>query len=329
MLDVSRPGDSGLCGTNREAARIPLRSCRRAVCVIALWMLLIATGQAWAQDPAGQSSTSGSTNSATQAQPASTSAVASAPADKAMMIPTDTTSVIEIMGIWMIPYIIASVIFVWFTLERLVVLRRGRVIPKRFVQSFMENLKAGKLDQAAALSLCEKNDSPIAQLFIGGLRKWGRPGIEVEQAIIDGGERQVSKLRKHVRALNTISVIMPMVGLFGTVVGMVQSFNELAIAASTGNNALLAAGISVALLTTAFGLAIAIPALTIYIYFQGKVEALVMEMDELANNVAYYVSAEYLQTLTTAPPAPAPAPARPKATRPVEKPATMPASVES
>lgn len=321
MLDVCKLGVSGLCRTNLGVARRTLQICCRALVVFALTTIAVGFNQARADAPPKGTVSAGSSNAATQSQPASGSVEDGD--QKKLMIPTDTASVIEIMGPWMVPYIIASVIFVWFTLERLVVLRRGRVIPKRFVKEFLENLKGGKLDQATAIGLCEKNDSPIAQLFICGLRKWGRPGIEVEQAIIDGGERQVSKLRKHVRALNTISVIMPMVGLFGTVVGMVQSFNELAIAASTGNNALLAAGISVALLTTAFGLAIAIPALTTYIYFMGRVEALVLEMDEFANEVAYFASAEYLQSVTVTAP-------RTKPTRSVaEKSVAVPAAVES
>jgi biopolymer transport protein ExbB len=276
----------------------------------ALWLtvLLVAVLQSvtvlLAQESAPATSAAGSSTSKQQAQPAETTKTtdetSTGKTEQPLLIPTNATTVIEIMGIWMVPYVLASVLLVGFSLERLVVLRRGRVIPAKFVGQFIENLKAGKLDAATAISLCEKNGSPIAKLFITGLRKWGRPGIEVEQAIIDGGERQVSALRSHVRALNTISVIMPMVGLFGTVVGMVQSFNELATAAQTGNNAMLAAGISVALLTTAFGLAIAIPALTMFVFLTSRVESLVLTMDEIATEVAYFVSAEGIQARTEA-----------------------------
>lgn len=217
------------------------------------------------------------------------------PEAKKIAIPTDMQSVIELMGIWMIPYVVASVIMVWFTLERLVVLRRGRVIPRTFVKSFLADLKADKLDQQTAIEMCEKNASPTARLFVYALQKWGRPAVEVEQGIIDGGERIVGRLRTHVRALNTISVIMPMVGLLGTVVGLIGAFNDIAAASAMGNIDLLAANIAIALLTTAFGLGVAIPALTIYIYLCGRVEALVMEMDELGHQVAFAVSTEGLQ----------------------------------
>ncbi len=217
------------------------------------------------------------------------------PEAKKIAIPTDLQSVIELMGIWMIPYVVASVIMVWFTLERLVVLRRGRVIPRAFVKSFLADLKADKLDQQSAMAMCEKNASPTARLFVYALQKWGRPAVEVEQAVIDGGERIIGRLRTHVRALNTISVIMPMVGLLGTVVGLIGAFNDIAAASAMGNIDLLAANIAIALLTTAFGLGVAIPALTIYIYLCGRVEALVMEMDELGQQVAFAVSTEGFQ----------------------------------
>ncbi len=225
---------------------------------------------------------------------------AAEPAFKARRIPTSANEVIQVMGLWLIPYIIGSVILVWFSLERLVVLRRGRVIPRKFVLSFLDNLKNGKLDQVSALALCDKNGSPIAQLFANGVRKWGRPEVEVEQALMDGGERQVAKLRKHIRSLNGISVIMPMVGLLGTVVGMIEAFNDIASVGAMGNAELLANSIGIAFLSTAFGLSVAISALTVYLYMSGRVESLVVEMDELSQQVAYYASAEVLQSRATA-----------------------------
>lgn len=224
---------------------------------------------------------------------------AAEPAFKARRIPTSANEVIEVMGLWLIPYAIGSVILVWFSLERLVVLRRGRVIPRKFVLSFLDGLKNGTLDQVSALALCDKNSSPIAKLFAQGVRKWGRPEVEVEQALMDGGERQVARLRKHIRALNGISVIMPMVGLLGTVVGMIEAFNDIASIGAMGNAELLANSVGIAFLSTAFGLAVAISALTVYLYMTSRVESLVMEMDELSQQVAYYASAEVLQSRAT------------------------------
>lgn len=209
-----------------------------------------------------------------------------------IVIPTDPQTVIELLSYWLAPFVIASIVMVWFTLERLVVLRRGRVIPKTFVKQFLADIKAEKLDQQTALAACEKNGSPIAGLFVFALQKWARPSVEVEQAVLDGGERIVARLRTHVRVLNTISVIMPMVGLLGTVGGLIGAFNKMATENAMGNIEVLASQIAIALLTTAFGLGIAIPALTIYIYLCGRVESLVMQMDELGQQVAFMVSME-------------------------------------
>ena len=246
-----------------------------------------------AQEPANNSPPAAAAQPAEK--PAAVPQEAAVEATKKVAIPTDPQSVVELMGVWMIPFIVASVILVWYSLERLVVLRRGRVIPKAFVKSFLDDLKNSALDQPTAMTRCEQHSSPVAKLFIYAIEKWGRPSIEVEQGVLDGGERIVSRLRTHVRALNTISVIMPMVGLLGTVVGLIQAFNDIAEASAMGNIDALAASIAIALLTTAFGLGVAIPALVMYIYLCGRVESLVMELDELGHQVAFLVSLEHQQ----------------------------------
>lgn len=193
-----------------------------------------------------------------------------------------------------IPFLIASLIAIWFAAERMVVLRRSRVIPKPFVERFLTLMRTGALDRSGALALCEENDSPMAHIFAHGVRKWGRPSVEVEQAIIDGGEREVSQLRKNLRIINGVATISPLIGLLGTVLGMMIAFFDLA-GSDGGNRAQeLAVGIVTALSTTALGLAIAIPCLILYMYFAGRIDSLVMEMDELAQQVVHRVSAEGL-----------------------------------
>jgi biopolymer transport protein ExbB len=209
-------------------------------------------------------------------------------------IPTHPIEILQKMGIWLVPFLMASVIALWFAIERMVVLRRTRVIPPTFVEPFLDSLEQRKLDEANATDLCEKNASPIAAVFLHGVHKWGRPSVEVEQAIIDGGERQVSQLRKHLRVLNGVATVTPLIGLLGTVIGMIQAFNDIASSGAMGKADQLAAGIAIALLTTAFGLAIAIPSLIMFMYLTGKVESLVIEMDELAQRVVRQVSAEGL-----------------------------------
>ena len=192
------------------------------------------------------------------------------------------------------PFALASFIAIWFGIERLIVLRRGRVIPRAFVERFLDHMEQGKLDANSALQLCEENGSPVAEVFAHGVRKWGKPSVEVEQAIIDGGERQVSQLRRHLRVLNGVSTVTPLLGLLGTVVGMIMAFNRIASGDAMGKPEQLAFGIALALLTTAVALAIAIPALILYLYLSSRVDALVMEMDLLAQNVVHLISYEAL-----------------------------------
>lgn len=209
-------------------------------------------------------------------------------------IPQDPIEVLFALGPFLYPLGLTSIIVVWFSIERLVVLRRGRVIPRPFVRRFFEHLEEGKLDPKSAMKLCEESGSPIASIFAHGLRKWGKSSVEVEQAIIDGGERQVSQLRKHLRVLNGASTVAPLLGLLGTVVGMIQSFNTIATQAAMGKSEALAAGIGLALLTTAVGLMIAIPALIMYMYLSGRVDALVIEMDGMAQDLVDLISSEGL-----------------------------------
>jgi len=209
-------------------------------------------------------------------------------------LPTSVVELVRALRWWIIPFAVATLVAVWFTTERLVVLRRGRVIPKPFVQRFLKLLDEGELSRDEALEICLKNDSPVAHVFAHGVRKWDKPSVEVEQAIIDGGERQVSALRSHLRVINGVATITPMIGLLGTVVGMLESFHNIADAGAMGKTSQLASGIALALVTTAAGLGIAIPALISYMYLSGRVDALVMEMDQLAQNVVTSVSTEAL-----------------------------------
>lgn len=211
-------------------------------------------------------------------------------------IPTDPLGIADAMGRpFTAAFIIASIIGVWSVIERLVVLRRHRVIPKAFVDRFLMHLRAGRIDKPEALAVCQQNQSPVAEIFIHGIRKWGRPSVEVEQAVIDGGERQVTQLKKGLRVLNGVSTLSPLIGLLGTVVGMIRSFNDIATAGAMGQTQTLANGIALALLTTAVGLMIAIPAMAAYLYLAGRIDSTVMEMDRLGQELVNLISAEALR----------------------------------
>jgi len=203
-------------------------------------------------------------------------------------------------GILMYPIVGCSFVLLAFALERTLYLRRGRVIPRPFVKRAMEVLEQQQIDRDEALALCEENGSPIAELFSSAIKKWGRPSVEVEQAVLDCGERISTSLRRYLRVMNAISNVSPLLGLLGTVLGMIEAFNAIASADAMGRPELLASGISQALLTTAAGLVVAIPAYLIYMFFLGRVDRLIIEMDQLSQQVVDYVSAEGLQEASKA-----------------------------
>jgi biopolymer transport protein ExbB len=212
--------------------------------------------------------------------------------------PVPTTNLFEMMregGPLMWPLALCSVIGLAFVFERLVSLRRSRVIPKAFVSRFLAQVREGSLDRQRALAVCEENDYPISEIFAAAVRKWGRAGMEVEQAIMDAGERATNGLRKYVRVFTALAVIGPLLGLLGTAMGMIQAFNAVATSDPVGRQELLAKGISQALLNTAFGLAIAIPAQSFYFYLVGRVDRLIIEMDARGQELVQLISAEELQ----------------------------------
>ncbi len=197
-------------------------------------------------------------------------------------------------GPMMIPLFLCSFLTVVFVLERMISLRRGRVIPRPFVKRFLHQVSEGKLDRDGALELCRENGSPVAEVFAATARKWGRPGVELEQTVIDAGDRAAATLRKYVRLFNAVATISPLMGLLGTVFGMIRLFSAISKADAMGRTELLAAGISEALFTTAAGLLIAIPALCIYLWFVSRVERLLFEIDQLGQELAALISAESL-----------------------------------
>jgi len=198
-------------------------------------------------------------------------------------------------GLIMYPIALCSFVLTVFTFERFIHLRTGRVIPRPFVKRLIEQLQQQQIDREEALELCERNPSPIATILSAAVKKYGRPTVEVEQAVLDAGERESNLLRRNMRLLNAISNVSPLLGLLGTVLGMIQAFNDIANAQAMGRPDLLAGGISQALLTTAAGLLVAIPAYLTYMFLLGRTDKLTMEMDSHAQRLVEVISAEGLQ----------------------------------
>jgi len=204
-------------------------------------------------------------------------------------------------GPLMIPIGICSFILVVFVFERFISLRKGRIIPGPFTKRFLEQLREGELTQSAALTVCERNNSPMANVFKAGVMKWGRSSVEVEQAVLDEGERTSNRLRKYLRLINGVATVCPLLGLLGTVLGMIHAFDSIAVvgASMSDPKALIATGISQALMTTAAGLTVAIPALIAYLFFSSRVDKHIMEIDSLGMKVVNLVCAEGLESKST------------------------------
>jgi biopolymer transport protein ExbB len=184
---------------------------------------------------------------------------------------------------------------VGFALERLVALRRERVIPRDFVERFLDRLAGGKLDRDRAAELCRANDSPVARVFGLVVNYWGQPAATIRQAIGYDAAGELIDLKRNVRVLNATATLAPLLGLLGTVIGMIQSFDALGGKVGPARGEALAQGISLALVSTAFGLAIAVVSVAAYYYLLNRTDVLVRALDEHARRVIDLVASEAIR----------------------------------
>ncbi len=180
-------------------------------------------------------------------------------------------------GVFMYPIIFCSIIALAVFLERLWVLRRKHILPSEFIRNVGELLKQQKVSEA--LFLCQGDTSSISNIFSAGLRNIGRGMWLVKEAVVDRGGREAVILEKRVGILATIANLTPLLGLLGTVSGMIKTFNVISIQ-GVGDPAALAGGIAEALITTATGLCVAIPTLVCHRIIRDKAESLIFEMEE-------------------------------------------------
>ena len=180
-------------------------------------------------------------------------------------------------GIFMYPIIFCSIVALAIFLERLWVLRRKNIIPQDFVNNVEGLLKKQKISEA--VFLCQNDMSSIAKIFLAGLRSTQKGMWLVKEAIEERGSREATILEKNVDILSTIANLTPLLGLLGTVSGMIKTFNAKSMQ-GIGTPAPLAGGIAEALITTATGLCIAIPTLVCYRFLKDKASSLICEMEE-------------------------------------------------
>jgi biopolymer transport protein ExbB len=183
----------------------------------------------------------------------------------------------------MIPIGLASIVALTIIVERLINLRRRNLIPSDFVQNIKKRLRDPAGDRTDALEYCASSPSTIAEVFAVGIKRMGEPIELLERHIQEAGQRAIMKLRKNLRSLSVIASISTLLGLLGTIFGMISCFQTVAASAEAlGKTELLAAGIYEAMITTAAGLVVAIPVLVAYHALSARVEGLVGEVDQLA-----------------------------------------------
>ena len=185
-------------------------------------------------------------------------------------------------GVLMYPITALSFLVVLFGLERALALRRGKVLPPGLIEELGRlSRQQGGLDPRSAYKVCRQFPSAAAHVIRAMLLKVGRPHAELEQTVHDASEREANKLYRNVRWLNLSAGIAPLLGLLGTVQGMIMAFYMTANLPTGVNKArYLAEGIYVALVTTFGGLCVAIPAAMLAHYFEGKIHRLFGELDE-------------------------------------------------
>lgn len=196
---------------------------------------------------------------------------------------------IQAGGWLMLPIIACSVIAMAITVERFWMLRAKRVLPRHLVAQVWNWVRNHQLDAGRLHAL--RSGSPLGRMLAAGLVNIHHDRTVMKEAIEDAGRHVVLELERYLNTLGTIAAISPLLGLQGTVIGMIEMFNTLTMQGAANPGA-LSGGISKALITTAAGLAVAIPSLIIYRYFRGKVDLLVIRMEQEAIKMVEVIHGE-------------------------------------
>lgn len=188
-------------------------------------------------------------------------------------------------GWFMYPLAFASILAVGIIFDRFLALRRSRVIPPAFMPGLARVYKDPKEDREEALKYCTEHESPIARVVAAGIRKMPRGWAAAEKAIEDEGGNQALKLRHNMRFLYSLGSVATLLGLIGTISGMIKAF-QVAAVAGVGRVDQLSTGIYEAMICTFAGLAVAIVVTICYYYLVGRIERLVAEINDTVNRFA-------------------------------------------
>jgi biopolymer transport protein ExbB len=185
-------------------------------------------------------------------------------------------------GFFIWPLSLCSILSVAVIIERFVALRKSRVIPAGFVPGLKKLYQDPRDDREQALRYCEEHDSPLARMIAAGIRRMPRGVAAAEKAIEDMGGNETLKLRQNMRFLYSMGNVATLLGLIGTIWGMIKAF-EVASVMGPGHADKLSEGIYEAMVNTFAGLAIAIVVTLFYYFFIGRIEKLVSEMNDAVN----------------------------------------------
>lgn len=186
-------------------------------------------------------------------------------------------------GPMMVPLGICSVIAVGFTVERWMRLRPSFLGPRRLGDQIVSNVRDG--DVPAALAVCNKSRSPLARILGAGLKRVEWPFLEREKVVEDVAASEMLRLASKLRPLFLVFLIAPLLGLLGTVWGMIEAFSEIAAGDGMGKPEVLASGIKQALVTTAAGLAVSIPSVVAYYWLRGRVESFGIRTEDIYRDI--------------------------------------------
>jgi len=191
---------------------------------------------------------------------------------------------IFLKGGWIMwPILLTSVIVTAVAINRAIVIRKSRTNVPAFLVKIRGLLR--KKDVQGAIVFCAEEKSPVSNIIRKGLKKYKLGHERVKEAIENAGRQEVAKLEKGLPVLATIVGIAPLMGFLGTVTGMISAFMRIENLSGNASPSDLAAGIWEALLTTAFGLIVGIPAYAFYNYFLSKIKKTIMDMEVVSNDV--------------------------------------------
>ena len=182
-------------------------------------------------------------------------------------------------GVLVYPLFILLIWGLTIIIIKAVDLRRDKIINPAAIQGIEEMLLDKKIPEASAY--CKQNSLPMTRIILAGILNYERSEAELKEILENAGRQELPGIRRHLTALGTIAASSPLLGLLGTVIGMISVFATLSKEANV-NPRMLAGGISEALITTAFGLVIAMPTLIFNNFFRTRVQSLIIEMEKIS-----------------------------------------------